>query len=159
MPDHHLEPIVPVNSSSETRSNSAFHQKVQLLEERLRVKLRKRKVGDVILRKEVETQIVEVPIRREKIVVEQLGSERRQLATIDIGKAEFTEDEIDALINSGDLADSIPEASISAQAAHQVLSDVLSKPGYHNTSVRLSFEDPELQSIYRQWLKRHLMDI
>lgn len=161
MHDRPLEPISPVSSSSEPVRNSAFHKKIQLLEERLRVNLRKRKVGDVILRKEVETQIVEIPIRREKIIVEQIGAERRQLASIDIGKTEFTEDEIATLINqSNDGIGQLHQGSaISIQAAQQVLSQVLSRPGYDNTGVRLSFEDPELQSIYQQWLDRHLSDI
>jgi preprotein translocase subunit SecD len=158
MHDRPLEPISPVSSSPEPVRNAAFHKRIQLLEERLRVNLRKRKVGDVILRKEVETQIVEIPIRREKIIVEQLGSERRQLASIDIGKTEFTEDEIAALINRAEdtIDQPVQEPAISIQAAHQVLTEVLSRPGYHHTNIRLSFEDPQLQSTYQQWLRRHL---
>lgn len=57
---------------------------ISLLEERLAVRVDRHKVGEVIIRKEVETQIIEVPIRREKLIVEQIVPEHKQLATIDL---------------------------------------------------------------------------
>ncbi|WAL62700.1 DUF2382 domain-containing protein [Thermocoleostomius sinensis] len=160
MHDRHPDPIAPVNSAS-TSIEPLSHKQIQLLEERLRVNLRKRKVGEIVLRKEIETQIVEIPIRRERLIVEQVGSDHRQLASIDIGKTEFTEAEIAALIHQSDEElNSLPSTpAISVQVAHQLLTDVLSRPGYEQTNIRLSFEDPELQSIYQQWLERHLRPI
>ena len=63
---------------------------VRLVEERLKVNRQKRKVGEVIVRKAVETRIVEVPVRREKLIIEQISPERQQLAAIDLGQGEIT---------------------------------------------------------------------
>ncbi|TVQ11644.1 MAG: DUF2382 domain-containing protein [Leptolyngbya sp. DLM2.Bin27] len=46
---------------------------IQLLEERLVVHRERRKVGEISVRKVVETEIIEVPIKREKLVVEKIG--------------------------------------------------------------------------------------
>ncbi|MGB3202186.1 MAG: YsnF/AvaK domain-containing protein [Nodosilinea sp.] len=46
---------------------------IQLAEERLVVNRRRVKVGEISIRRVVETEIVEVPIRREKLVVEKIG--------------------------------------------------------------------------------------
>jgi stress response protein YsnF len=71
--------------SEEAPTHYSDSQIVNLFQERLVVDRKRRKIGDVILRKEIEIQIVEVPIRREKLVVEQISPERRQLASIDLG--------------------------------------------------------------------------
>jgi len=43
-------------------------------------------VGEVIVRKVIETRMVEVqvPVRHEKLIVEQVSPERKQLAEIDL---------------------------------------------------------------------------
>lgn len=65
---------------------------VRLLGERLIVDRSKRKVGEVIVRKEIETRMVQVqvPVRHEKLIVEQVSPERKQLAEIDLGQEEIT---------------------------------------------------------------------
>jgi stress response protein YsnF len=60
-------------------------QIINLLQERLIVDRQRRKVGEVIVRKEIETRIVEVPVRREKLIVEQISPERKQLVALDLG--------------------------------------------------------------------------
>jgi uncharacterized protein (TIGR02271 family) len=67
---------------------------ISLLEEKLLVNRNKRKVGEIVVRKKIETRIVEVPVRREVLIVEQIGSENKQLAQIDLGKGEITGVEI-----------------------------------------------------------------
>lgn len=57
---------------------------IPLLAEGLLVKREKKKVGTVLIKKEIHTRIVEVPIRREVIVVEQVASPPIQLAAIDL---------------------------------------------------------------------------
>jgi hypothetical protein len=61
---------------------------VQILEERLMVNRIKRKVGEVTIRKEIETRIIEVPVRREKLIVEQVSPEYKQLAVVDLGQVQ-----------------------------------------------------------------------
>jgi len=48
-------------------------KRIQLLEERLVVDRQRHKIGEISVRKVIETEIVEVPIRREKLVVEKIG--------------------------------------------------------------------------------------
>ncbi len=63
---------------------------ISLLEERLMVHLDRHKIGEIIVRKEVETQIIQVPIRREKLIVEQIAPEYKQIAIIDLGRDSLT---------------------------------------------------------------------
>lgn len=65
-------------------------QVISLLEERLMVNFTRRKIGEVIVRKEVKTRIVNinVPVRRETLIVEQITPEYKQLAEVDLD--EFT---------------------------------------------------------------------
>jgi hypothetical protein len=60
---------------------------IRLLGERVVVARSKRKVGEVIVRKEIETRMVQVPVRYEKLIIEQVGSEPKQLAEIILGEA------------------------------------------------------------------------
>lgn len=57
---------------------------IPLMEERVVVDRKKQRVGEVVVRKEVETEIVQVPVRREKLIIEQVGAEPKQLAEIDL---------------------------------------------------------------------------
>ncbi|MGB3312674.1 MAG: YsnF/AvaK domain-containing protein [Nodosilinea sp.] len=52
---------------------SGASKTIQLVEERLVVNRKRVKVGEISVRRVVETEIVEVPIRREKLVVERIG--------------------------------------------------------------------------------------
>lgn len=74
-------------------SNIVEEETIPLKEERLMVDRHRRKAGEVIVRKEIETEIIEVPVQREKLIVEQVGDNPKQLAEIDL--AEVAEGEID----------------------------------------------------------------
>lgn len=69
-------------------SKEVTEEKISLLEERLMVDFVRRKVGEVVIRKEVETCLlqVEVPVRREKLIVEQISPEYKRLAEIELGQ-------------------------------------------------------------------------
>jgi len=64
---------------------------IRLLGERVVVDRSKHKVGEVIVRKVIETRMVQVqvPVRHEKLIVEQVSPERKQLAEIDLGQEIF----------------------------------------------------------------------
>ena len=49
------------------------NQRIQLVEERVVVDRQRVKVGEVSVRRVVETEMIQVPIRREKLVVERIG--------------------------------------------------------------------------------------
>ena len=55
---------------------------INLLEEKLRVNRSKQKIGEVIIRKEIETRMIQVPIQREKLIVERVGKNPEKLAEV-----------------------------------------------------------------------------
>lgn len=57
---------------------------IPLKEERLVVDKHKQKTGEVIIRKEIATEMIQVPVQREKLIVEQAGNNPKQLAEIDL---------------------------------------------------------------------------
>ncbi len=79
-----------MNNFSDSQASDLFSASVPdtitipLLAEGLLVKREKKKVGTVLIKKEIRTRIVEVPIRQEVIVVEQVASPPIQLAAIDL---------------------------------------------------------------------------
>ncbi|HEY9761846.1 MAG TPA: DUF2382 domain-containing protein [Trichocoleus sp.] len=60
-------------------------QGIQLIEERIVVNRKRNKVGEISVRKVIETEIVEVPIRREKLVIEKIG-ESEPLVEVGLGE-------------------------------------------------------------------------
>lgn len=68
------------------QSDSSEITQIPLLEEKLQIARRKRKIGEVIVRKEVETQIVKVPIRREKLIIESIGNNPERLTEVVIAE-------------------------------------------------------------------------
>lgn len=63
---------VTVNADRQQIMSNAS-KTIQLVEERLVVNRKRVKVGEISVRRVVETEIIEVPIRREKLVVERIG--------------------------------------------------------------------------------------
>ena len=72
---------------------------VRLVEERLVVNRSKHKIGEVIVRKEIETRIIQVPVRYEKLIVEQVSPERKQLVEVNLGQAEGARIELTEVTN------------------------------------------------------------
>lgn len=91
--EHREAPALAGNSHqrSDAIGERVEDEKIRLLEERLVVDVHKRKIGEVVVRKEVETRIVRVPVRREILIVEQISPEFKQLAVVDLGQIEDTE--------------------------------------------------------------------
>lgn len=83
-------PLPNAVSPALTDSSSVSEEEliIPLLEERLNVIRRRQKIGEIVIRREVETRIVEVPIRREKLIVEQVSPVFRQIALVDLGDQE-----------------------------------------------------------------------
>ena len=63
--------------------------KISLLEEKLQVARQRKKVGEVVIRKKVETRMVRVPIRREKLIVERIGENPELLTEVIIGESKL----------------------------------------------------------------------
>lgn len=93
-------PLLEAGAEPLPASEPLAAQAIRLLEERLIVNRSKRKAGEIVVRKVVETRMVEVPVRREKLIVEQVGSETRQLAEVDISSGEITGVELNGVSSS-----------------------------------------------------------
>lgn len=70
----------------EQQSDTSEVYQVSLLEEKLKVARYRQKIGEVIVRKQVETRMIQVPIKREKLVVERIGQNPEILTEVVIGE-------------------------------------------------------------------------
>ncbi|AFZ16402.1 DUF2382 domain-containing protein [Allocoleopsis franciscana] len=146
-------------------SNVVEEEIVRLLEERVVVNRRKQKVGEVVVRKEIETQIIEVPIQREILIIEQVGSETKRLAAIDLSKGEVRGVE---LANPSISEIHHPKESrhekgypvrgefVSPRAASNLLEAIAlqKRHGCEKIRVELTVENPELQKTYQNMFDR-----
>ncbi|RUR72673.1 DUF2382 domain-containing protein [Chlorogloeopsis fritschii PCC 9212] len=145
---------------SKVSESIAEEEIIRLLGEKVIVDRSKRKVGDVIVRKEVETRIVQVPVRYEKLIVEQVSPEHRQLAEINLGHEEIsnialteveqaTVDVLDGnLTVSGDFnSPKIASLLLNAIALEK-------NHGCKKVRVTISVEDEERRQKYQEWFER-----
>lgn len=146
-------------------SNVVEEEIVRLLEERVVVNRRKQKVGEVVVRKEIETQIIEVPIQREILIIEQVGSETKRLAAIDLSKGEVRGVEL-ANPSSSEIhhqKESRPAKGypvigefVSPRAASNLLEAIAlqKRHGCEKVRVELTVENAELQKTYQNMFDR-----
>ncbi|MEG4394740.1 DUF2382 domain-containing protein [Microcoleus sp. BROC3] len=129
---------------------------IRLLEERLVINRSKRKVGEVIVRKEIETRMVQVPIQWEKLIVEQVGEDPKVLAEIDLGEGNITG--IDLTEVKSDRQEPTVKAEFtSVQKASKILNSIASQPRHGCVKVRLELvlEDKQLEDTYQKWMTEH----
>ncbi|HEY9847482.1 MAG TPA: DUF2382 domain-containing protein [Candidatus Caenarcaniphilales bacterium] len=125
---------------------------IRLLEERLVVNHSKRKVAEVVARKTIETQMIEVPIRREKLIVEQVAPETKQLLEIDLGQAESFEAKQTKVALPG-ISTTVSGEFPSPRAASLLL-DAIALQNDHGCSkvrVEILLEDAKHQETYQAW--------
>ncbi|HEY9781518.1 MAG TPA: PRC-barrel domain-containing protein [Leptolyngbyaceae cyanobacterium] len=151
---------------------------IRLLEERVVVERGKRKIGEVIVRKEVGTRMVQVPVRYEKLIVEEVGSEPRQLAEIDLSLAPVSQDELPDTAVTATKTTSSDEQSATAITADKntslngelTVSGKFSSPkiaslilnaiamerrhGCKQIRVEIVVEDEERKKTYQEWFAR-----
>ncbi|BAY12226.1 YsnF/AvaK domain-containing protein [Calothrix sp. NIES-2098] len=135
-------------------------EKIKLLEERLVINSSKRKVGDVIVRKEIETRMVQVPVRREKLIVEQVSPEHKQLAEIDLGTEEIagidlTGTEIPETANL-DNGLTVSGLFTSPKIASLLLNAIAleKQPGCQQVRVSIVVDNEEYRQQYQEWFDR-----
>ena len=139
-----------------TLSNDKFIDKndpdtyqISLLEEKLQVARRKEKVGEVVIRKEVETRIVKLPIRREKLVVEKIGENAELLTEVIVGEETVNGFKYSELENNDRL--SVNQSRfISLSTARELLTAIDKIDPSASSRIRLEVitnsNNPELQS-------------
>lgn len=135
---------------------------VRLLGERVVIDRSKRKIGEVIVRKQVETRIVQVPIRSEKLIVEQVSPERKQLAEIDLRQGEiapefeFNEAENPYPLDGFDGSLTVSGEFNSPKIASLLLNAIALEKNHGCKAVRVTIvvEDEERQQTYQEWFAR-----
>lgn len=143
------------DQTSDQTSEIVEEDMIRLLEEQLVVNRTKHKVGEVVVRKEIETRIVEVPVRREKLIVEQVGEETKQLAEIDLGKGQVT-GVPDTIEMRPQTATTVKGEFVSPKAASDLLAAIALQEnhGCVNVRVELVVDNPELQEKYQNMFDR-----
>ena len=129
---------------------------IRLLGEKLVVNRSKRKIGEVVVRKEVETRIVEVPVQQEKLIVEQIGAEEiQQLAEIDLGETKVT-GIVEQSTHSANHPYTVTGEFLSPRAASDILAAIALQEQHGCTQVRVELivENPDLQESYQQMFSR-----
>jgi stress response protein YsnF len=132
---------------------------IRLLEERLVINRSKRKVGEVIVRKEIQTRMVQVPIQWEKLIVEQVGDDPKVLAEIDLGEGSITGIDLTE-IKSDRQEPTVKAEFTSVQKASKILNSIASQPRHGCVKVRveLVLENKQLEDTYQKWLAENHSD-
>lgn len=147
----------PKNSDAESQEQDLT---VRLLQEQLIVSRDKRKIGEIVVRKEIKTRFVrvEVPVRQERLIIEQVSPEIKQLAEINLGETE------DAIANwTGGETEGIEiQHLIEGEfSSPRVASDVLAAIALEKTHgckrvrVEIWLEDSHFQDAYQTMFDRY----
>ncbi|MEH2412181.1 YsnF/AvaK domain-containing protein [Nostoc sp.] len=148
-------PVEPVNLEQVSEEKI-----IRLLEERLVVESSKRKIGEVIVRKVIETRMIQVPVRREKLIVEQISPEHKQLAEIDLGEEEISGvdlTEVERLeVTRIDGSLTVSGEFSSPKTASLLLNAIALERNHGCKQVRVTIavEDESYQKKYQEWFDR-----
>ncbi|MCU0537634.1 MAG: YsnF/AvaK domain-containing protein [Hydrococcus sp. Prado102] len=154
---NHSEHSFPNNIAEERQQIEEKERIIALLEERLLIDRNKRKVGEIVVRKKVETRMVQVPVQSEKLIIEEVGEETKQLAEINLGEGEITGVELKQLatISDGD-SYTVSGEFFSMKAARDILDAIAlhANKGTNKVRIQLMVEDPQQQELYQKMFDR-----
>lgn len=147
-------------ANSEFVSEISEEKKIRLLEERLVAESKKHKLGEVIVRKQIETRMVQVPVRREKLIVEQVSPEHQQLAEIDLGQGEISG--VELIVGEGwEVASPDGGLTVSGEFSSPKIASLLLNAialernhGCERVRVAITVEDESRRQKYQEWVDR-----
>lgn len=149
-------PPAPIAVNTTPQVSQSAPTVIQLLDERLVIERRKRKVGEVVIRKEIETQIVEVPIHREKLIVEQVSPEYEQLAVVELGQPQVRELSLD---ETHPLPTTVSGHFTSVSAAIDFLQAIAAESGSAQPiQMRVEVTDATRHATYQRLMKQYSPD-
>ncbi len=126
---------------------------VNLWQEKLVTAYNKRKIGEVVVRKEVTTRWLEVqvPLRREKIIVEQVAPEYKILAEIELDSQPENEKMVDEGQEKSRVQPLCKGEFISPKTASDWLAAIAEDPSNECKRVRVEIllEDTHKQEFYQ----------
>lgn len=114
--------------------NSPESYQISLLEEKLQVAHRKQKVGEVVIRKQVETRMINIPIRREKLIVERIGENPEQLTEVVVAEETVNGFKYNELDTSNSLSVNRSQF-LSLASAEKLLTDIKQLSSTANTKI------------------------
>ena len=154
--DNNLTDLPQTNGVDKIETPVLDEHQISLLEEKLVVKRQKYKVGEVIVRKVVETRMIHLPIRREKLVIEKAGTANEYLTEVDLGEGQVNGVKFSELGNANDIHLS-QSNFISIESAQQLLAAVNEGFDRPNVKVRLEIvsDSSDSQTAYQQICDRH----
>lgn len=134
---------------------------IRLLEERLIVDVTKRKVGEVIVRKEIVTRMVEVPVHYEKLIVEQISPERKQLAEINLGEENIPDFELSQPATTSIENQPTVSGEFTSLKTASLLLDAIAmqrQNGCKKVRIEIVLENEAQQKTYQEWFERCTAD-
>nr|ADN16157.1 Domain of unknown function DUF2382-like protein [Gloeothece verrucosa PCC 7822] len=143
-----------LNPDAEAREVEEYQ--IELLEERLKIDRHRRKVGEVVIRKEIEIKTVEIPVRLEKLIIEQVGTETQRLAEVDLSRETITGD--DLFKTTPTTAATTVEGTFSSlEQAIEILAIIARQPphGCQSVQVKLLLEDGKFQESYQIMFQKY----
>lgn len=132
------QPVPPFSETEQellASSKVKESQQISLLEEKLKVIRHKRKVGEVVVRKKIETYTIEVPMRREKLIVERVGQNPEQIAEVVIGESKLNSSE--AVLVEDDNLHITRSQFLTVKTARQLLQAITGLSSAKNAKIRL----------------------
>lgn len=145
-----------LTNSQEIEAQRLEEHQISLLEEKLIVKRFKQKVGEIIIRKEIETRTIHLPIRREKLIIEKAGATTEQLAQIDLKEGKVNGVKFSELSDTDDLY--LTQSNfVTLETARQLLAEIGNR-GSKNVKIRLDIvaDNSESQNAYQNLCDRYI---
>jgi hypothetical protein len=128
---------------------------IQLFAERLIASCKSQKVGEIVIRKEIDTRIIEVPVQQERLIIEQVSPSYQKIA-------ELTPQTMGAEQDPPVYPLEEPKSTFSGQfssceAASQFLSAIAELMHYDCEQVQISIQlkDGQLKDTYQYWLQHY----
>ena len=154
--DNNLTDLPQTNGVDKIETRVLDEHQISLLEEKLVVKRQKHKVGEVVVRKVVETRMIHLPIRREKLVIEKAGTANEYLTEVDLGEGQVNGVKFSQLGNTNDIYLSRSNF-VSIESAQQLLSAINEYSARPSVKVRLEIvsDSSDSQTAYQQVCDRY----
>ena len=139
------KPESEIDSLQGDREKAVDDYQISLLEEKLVVKRQRQKVGQVVVRKEVETRMVHIPIRRETLIVEEVGLTTERVTEVDLGEEQINGVKFNELGDSENIYQT-QSNFVPLQTAKELLAEIPNRSDLENVRVRVEIITDNAQS-------------
>lgn len=145
-----VENVTEEITSAPTQLAEELNTELPLLEEQLNVEYQRRKVGEVIIRKQIETRMVQVPVRYEKLIIEQVSPERKSLAEVDLSQGALDNIELAGTEDKPTVSGEFASPAVASQALEAIAKALQNR--CKSVRIEIELEDGKLQQAYQEWL-------